>query len=1013
VRLTATYRGGEDPFEGDRTLLLRLVPQGARILAARVTVTPALAEEETEPVEHLDFDDPDSKLWGATRAQLRKDIVAVDFHARWRLATLVGVSSADPATLEVDLGGGVFVRVSATGAIDPEDSGWVLLNNNTNDNPVPLPPLEVAGIILQGTDGDDVTVSRVTVRRVPRNVTVALGRLGPFLVALGELISPVTSTDFAAILQGFLATAEVAAGVYVVPLVLHSDALAQLDVVVELDVALSQALLPEGVPDVLLDFDHAGVPKASAGALEVMLPPGARVTSAHTRARVNGAFDATRVAVGPLGHVEAPARALVAAKRSQAQPIVLAEDRTVVACDLLLTAAAGGGRASATLLADADGKPFGDPLVPPAPLRLDAATPEPRWVNVPLAAPFQLRAGTVYWLVLTVLAGELAWAAQPAAPGAPVLQQSLDGGLSWRQTADATTPAPWAATFRLRETPDAFRMPIELRSGGLRLGLERFEPLGRVDFSLDPADLAGFLGEALGAAAQAACASANHLANGDFSRWIEDGTTVIAPEEWELTAGTVLRSGNLDAKASLGAIDDFSGLSQVTPVSPGCMYALELVAGVKGDEATAEIIWLRGDCRDTRIDRIHLPPTATGTGRILHRGRFRAPEDATQAEVRFLVPPRSTLCLDDVRLAATDNVLLDGDLGEAGDPEDPVPGWTQGLDRPLVDGETISVGRHEDGTDVRNESEAATLTLTQRTAVEAAQRWSLAVSAVARGLTAGAAAPAVELRWIAGGDVPTAPDVVVPVSPPAFDGSLSEGEVPVGVAEAEVRLVVPPRASLKVHGIALRVVEPIRLPVDVVAQAPGRLTVSDAVVAYDVVAPDPPGVPASGLCTPTPPGEDPGGTEHCDHCPSCGQPHELTRAVPMLTSAGRPAIAGRCRGCRTTITHLGGPIMPAVGRDVGPRLAPVLSFEPVVRERFGRRRLVTEVSGIGEGRADRLERAGIRSLRDLAALSPQRVAGVLGLRGTSGSESLVSEARRLLATDPPDRPDPGQETRRL
>ena len=984
MRLTATYRGGEDPFQGDRTLVLRLVPEGARVLAARVTVSPAAPEGEGDPVEDIDFAADGHGPWGATRTVLEEGAaVAVDFHARRRLDSVVGTGG--DATLQADLGG-VLVDVSQDGVIGREPAIAIDLDGTSQT----LPALDVAGIVLRGNNGGDIEVSRISVRRTALNVTVALAGLGPFLVALGELSAPATSPDFASFLQGFLATAQVEGGVHVVPLVVHSDAIARLDVVVELDVLLSQALLPDGVADALLEFDHGSVPKGAAGALEAQLPPGARVSPTHTAARVNGTFDATRVAVGPLGRVTATARAPVVPNHSQAQPIVLAEDRTVAAFDLLLAAPAVGGRASATVLADADGKPLGDPLVGPVFVELTGASPEPQWLSAALATPFQLLAGTVYWLVLGGLAGELAWAAQPAPPGTPALQRSADGGLSWRQMADAATPAPWAAVFRLREAPAAFSMPIELRSGSARLGLERFEALGRVDFALDPGDLAGLIGSALDATPRRACPSANHLANGDFSRWIEDGEVVIAPEDWEVTAGTVQRSGESDPHARLGSDTGQTGLSQVTPVSPGCLYELEFLALVEGDEATAEVIWLGGDCRDARIDQVAVPPAQGRGGRFVHRGRFRAPQDTGQAEVRFLVPPRTVMLLDSVRLAATDDAIVDGDLRESGDPEDPVPGWAQALDRPLGTDEDIRIIPNVEATHLLNDS-SATLTLTQRAAVQPGRRWTLAVRAAAA-----EGAPAVELRWIAGAEVPALADLVLSLAPPAFDRLLAGGEVPATATEAELRLVVPPGAIFEVREIALRLVEPIPVAVDVVAQAPGRLAVSGAVVAYDVVAPDPPAVPAAGLCTPTPPGEEPGLPGHCDHCPSCGESHELAGALPVLTTAGRPAVAGRCRRCRRTITHLGGPV---VATGVVSGAAPALSFATALPERWSRARLVTEVAGIGEVRARRLERAGIRSLGGLAATRPDRVGAALALEPAT-AERIVADARRLLASDP-------------
>src|SRR2546427_9634549 len=41
MKVTASYRGGDRPFEGDRTVVLQALPVGARISAARFSLAPA------------------------------------------------------------------------------------------------------------------------------------------------------------------------------------------------------------------------------------------------------------------------------------------------------------------------------------------------------------------------------------------------------------------------------------------------------------------------------------------------------------------------------------------------------------------------------------------------------------------------------------------------------------------------------------------------------------------------------------------------------------------------------------------------------------------------------------------------------------------------------------------------------------------------------------------------------------------------------------------------------------
>jgi hypothetical protein len=186
-------------------------------------------------------------------------------------------------------------------------------------------------------------------------------------------------------------------------------------------------------------------------------------------------------------------------------------------------------RLSVNLLGDSDGKPFGDPLLR-APLEARLSREEDRaarWVTVPLDEPFHVEGGRRYWLVLQSLEGEASWPAVAAAAGDVPLQASADAGLSWSAATDAHLPGALTALHRLRVTPAGFEMPISVDVGSgaatQHVSLRRFEPLGRVDLTLDTPELAGAFDAAVAAGRPVACPTGEHVANGDLDDWIGIG----------------------------------------------------------------------------------------------------------------------------------------------------------------------------------------------------------------------------------------------------------------------------------------------------------------------------------------------------------------------------------------------------------------------------------------------------------------------------------------------------------
>src|SRR4051812_5834719 len=120
MRLVLKYVGGADPFEGDRTLWLRALPNNAQVMSATMQITPR-SDPATKAmfVETIRFTDPPT--WGATTVA-GGGAAEVDFHNR---RTLNSVTGAVGAVLLVDFGG-TFLEINEHGAIKgPTDNPYV------------------------------------------------------------------------------------------------------------------------------------------------------------------------------------------------------------------------------------------------------------------------------------------------------------------------------------------------------------------------------------------------------------------------------------------------------------------------------------------------------------------------------------------------------------------------------------------------------------------------------------------------------------------------------------------------------------------------------------------------------------------------------------------------------------------------------------------------------------------------------------------------------------------------
>lgn len=560
--LRVVHDGGADPFEGERELVLRRLPADARVIAARATVTPVDASRGSDPfAEEIAFRSAEGGSgalgdWGTTQVS-GPGWAEIDFHARRTLAGLRGNGLTD-AGLQVDLGGS-FVRVDEDGALAAPGAQLLEL---TNDGPLPGIAASRVRVAIAGSNPPTPRITAVRIRSLPTNVTLALAGRPALWFQVGELAAPVTTPDFGPLLAAYLADgAEAVEGAWRLPFLLRSDAIARLVVAIEIEYLRRAPLLPPGLPEVKLGYDHSTAPRPGSAPLVVALPAGAVPVAAASEGRVTGPFGETRIAWGPIGPAGDTARddsgeaspvAEVSPSRTLAQPLNLAGPYEITGVDLLLGAIDRQVKLQLDLRIDDDGKPGVDSLLTaPVPFALARAASASEdtgeaWIAVELPRPLTLRDQRV-WLLLQSEDGRAAWgvgAAAVGAVGALPLQVSADGGFSYRQ---AFTPAPGdpdlAALLRLREQPRGFRMPLSIALGnGPRIDLSRLSPLGRVDFALSTPELAAGLAATLAltnAASGGAIPGGELLADRRFARWEVTGDELGPPRVFPLGPGEI------------------------------------------------------------------------------------------------------------------------------------------------------------------------------------------------------------------------------------------------------------------------------------------------------------------------------------------------------------------------------------------------------------------------------------------------------------------------------------------
>jgi DNA-binding beta-propeller fold protein YncE len=590
MKLLGRFDLSDSPFEGDQTLILRGLPVNARVLKAVVGLVPARDPTGELFEEIVSFSNSQgsfgtTKIAGTGSAESGR-FVEVDFHKRRTLARVAGAGTVG-ANLQVDLGGGVYVEINNKGAIRaPGDT----LFSAPRDGK--LPGLVVTKFKLTGSDVD---VLRVFIRSVPTNVSVRLGNLGPFWTHLGEFTTDDVSPDFASVLQAFLLEVSAENGFYSIPLVLHSDTIARLRISVDVEYQVEASVMPEGLNEVKLPFDFGSLPKARENVLQVDVPANMRVAPRGVTAHIRGAFDESRIAYGPTGAVTPEGAVEISPVSTQAQMILLPETTKAGAFDLLMVV-----EQTATfqldLREDLDGKPGRISFLPgsvkfklsaPVNVPLGGIAPTVQWVSVPLTAEFEFHANQRYWLVLQSVEGQAAWSVAAASSELGGMQHTRDGGLSWRDTPAPGISSSVSAFFRLRQKPERFEMPIELQVGigdeAIRVSLDRFQPLGRVDFALDFDEVADAFNQYLDSVAPPTCPEIEHLANGNFEQWRSVGEKLGGAVKVNLPSiSSIPKVMAISPDGRWAYIAHENGVSQIQVVDISCNRVLDESFSISG-----------------------------------------------------------------------------------------------------------------------------------------------------------------------------------------------------------------------------------------------------------------------------------------------------------------------------------------------------------------------------------------------------------------------------------------------
>jgi len=518
VRLTDSYNGAADPFEGERTIVWSSLPQDAVVTQATLTVEPLLPPGQSTFIETLRLGSKASAFGATLTAVTSPASVEVDFHARRRGYSFTGITSAD--ALAVDIGGGVFLAVAGDGTVPAiSDSTYHAVDAN-------LPGITTARLRFPGAQAPNPNAVSINVATQPSNLTLRFGKLPPFWSKVGEIAVATTTPDITDAIQRAMSQAPLVNGYFSIPLIIHSDTLGRVGVELDVTYVGSAPVLAPGLREVVLPYDYATVAKTDSSALQATLPSGARVLSPQTSLQVRGAFEQSRVVVGPTGNTTTTDTIECSATQVLAQPLVPGTDLDLTSVDVFVAADGPAARLSLDIRSDMDGKPSQTSLLAKAP-SFDvsgSASGALQWVTVPIAPKIRINGGgKKYWLVLQALDGKALFGIDPESERSRMTQRSTDCGFSWR------IAAPTASVLiRLRTVPDRFQMPIDFVAGSgpnqQRISLQAYNAQGKIDTVLDRPEIAAAVDSYVSQAATPACARGERLQNPNFFDWSTGGS---------------------------------------------------------------------------------------------------------------------------------------------------------------------------------------------------------------------------------------------------------------------------------------------------------------------------------------------------------------------------------------------------------------------------------------------------------------------------------------------------------
>jgi DNA-binding beta-propeller fold protein YncE len=410
----------------------------------------------------------------------------------------------------------------------------------------------------------------------------------------------------------------------------------------------------------------------------------------------------------------------------------------------------------------------------------------------------------------------------------------------------------------------------------------------------------------------------------------------MTPEEWTLTSGTVQPVCVDDPYHRSAVLGDFScqmamferslllegepqartftasAISQVVPVVAGVHYGLSFWGLATTSEVVAEVIWYGDNCNLQQTDLLPfsafsgdpdemkcalegliLSGEMVDVGKYIlsHRLEMTSPAGAKLAEVRFTVPANEVAFLDRISLQATANALANGDLQHL--EEDRLVGWR--LNPEGAGGVTLMA--EATGLRIRNNGtrEAA---LEQIAEFPAETPFELSFTGQAEVSGAGTN-PRLEVIWMDAQNARLSSPLSAGINPQSSSQVTRRGDSPTGTLSVMLRVVAPPGTSLLLQEVKFEEVSITKVPVYVIAQAPGDINVSDMQVVYDVPLPTPPKtLPPGGLCPATPPTGAPGQQRRgCCYCPNCGETDDLCNVHATETPGGQPALEGECCHC--------------------------------------------------------------------------------------------------------------------